>query len=42
VQLKHHFAKPSEKKAPQKAEAIRRARKLAQESTARRDAISIA
>lgn len=29
MKLKQHFEKPSEKKARQKAEAIRRARKLA-------------
>ena len=40
MKLKQHFEKPSEKKAREKAEAIRRARKLARKkSTTRRNAL---
>jgi|TARA_B110000902_G_C13784988_1_gene389761 small subunit ribosomal protein S21 len=35
MRLKQHFEKPSEKKARQKAEAIRRARKLARKKLER-------
>ncbi len=35
MKLKQHFEKPSEKKARQKAEAIRRARKLARKKAQR-------
>jgi small subunit ribosomal protein S21 len=35
MKLKQHFEKPSEKKARQKAEAIRRARKLARKKLER-------
>ena len=35
MKLKQHFEKPSEKKARQKAEAIRRARKLARKKLQR-------
>ena len=35
MQLKQHFEKPSEKKAREKAEAIRRARKLARKKAQR-------
>jgi small subunit ribosomal protein S21 len=35
LKLKQHFEKPSEKKARQKAEAIRRARKLARKKLER-------
>ena len=35
MKLKHHFEKPSEKKAREKAEAIRRARKLARKKAQR-------
>ena len=36
MKLKQHFEKPSEKKAREKAEAIRRARKLARKKAATR------
>jgi len=35
MKLRRHYEKPSEKKARQKAEAIRRARKLARKKTER-------
>ena len=35
MKLKQHFEKPSEKQAPEKAEAIRRARKLARKKAER-------
>ena len=35
LQIKQHFEKPSEKNARQKAEAIRRARKLARKKLER-------
>ena len=37
MKLKQHFEKPSEKKARQKAEAIRRARKLARKKLQREE-----
>ena len=39
MKLKQHFEKPSEKKARQKAEAIRRARKLARKKRNAKDAL---
>ena len=35
MKLRHHFEKPSEKRAREKAEAIRRARKLARKKAQR-------
>ena len=39
MKLKQHFEKPSEKKARQKAEAIRRARKLARKKLERENMV---
>src|SRR5690606_26396938 len=39
MKLRQHFEKPSVKKAREKAEAVRRARKLARKSPARRRAV---
>ena len=39
MKLKHHFEKPSVKKAREKAEAVRRARKLARKKAQREGAL---